>query len=49
MAQLADSALFDLADTLAGHFELTANLFKRVILIVVKSKAQRDDLALAHS
>src|SRR5260370_3366125 len=33
MAQLANGALFDLSHALAGHFELLANLFERVILI----------------
>ena len=39
MAQLADGALFDLADALAGDFEASPDLFQRMILVVEQAKA----------
>ena len=47
VAQLADGALLDLADALAGHFESAAHLFQRMILIIEQAKAQLDHFAFA--
>src|SRR5690242_1498311 len=47
VAQLAQHARLDLADTLAGDAELAPDLFKRAILPIAKSIAQLDDPPLA--
>ena len=49
MLELADRFGFDLADSLAGHFENAADLFERVGVAVADAVAKLDDFAFAVS
>ena len=47
LLELADGFGFDLADTLAGHFEDVAHFFERVAVTVAQAVAELDDFAFA--
>ena len=47
MAQLAQRLRLDLADALAGHFELFADFFERAAAAIVQPEAQAQHLSLA--
>src|SRR5262245_27190136 len=49
MAQLAQRLGLDLADALAGHGEVLAHLFQRVLAAVAEAEAHLDHLLLARS
>src|SRR6266446_258790 len=48
VAQLTNRAFLDLAYPFAGHLQLLAYLFQRMVMIVEQTKAQLNDLPLAQ-